>query len=95
MICGKLTIAFDFHVGVVGCGVRRPSAPLERILPNETRRMTVVEHDALDVLLVHRHSDRFAVFEDDAHAIRLRSKRREHQRNEENREALTSHDALP
>ena len=28
-------IGFDFHVGVVGCGVRRPSVPLERILPKE------------------------------------------------------------
>lgn len=35
-------IGFDFHVGVVGCGVRRPNVPLERILPKEARRLTVV-----------------------------------------------------
>ena len=35
-------VGFDFHVGVVGCGVRRPSPPLELMLPKETPRLTVV-----------------------------------------------------
>src|SRR4051812_12394270 len=26
-------VGFDFHVGVVGCGVRRSSIPLEELLP--------------------------------------------------------------
>src|SRR5579872_4898766 len=35
-------VGFDFHVGVVGCGVRRPSPSLEQILPKESSRLTVV-----------------------------------------------------
>ncbi|WP_010582211.1 TrmH family RNA methyltransferase [Schlesneria paludicola] len=35
-------VGFDFHVGVVGCGVRRPSAPLEELLPRDAQRLTVV-----------------------------------------------------
>lgn len=35
-------VGFDFHVGVVGCGVRRPSATLEQLLPKESSRLTVV-----------------------------------------------------
>ena len=35
-------VGFDFHVGVIGCGVR-PSVPrLEQILPQDGRRLTVV-----------------------------------------------------
>lgn len=35
-------VGFDFHVGVVGCGYRRPSPPLERVLPQDATRLTVV-----------------------------------------------------
>ena len=35
-------VGFDFHVGVVGCGVRRLSFPLEKVLPREASRLTVV-----------------------------------------------------
>lgn len=35
-------IGFDFHVGVVGCGVRRPSRSLEQLLPKDANRLTVV-----------------------------------------------------
>ena len=35
-------VGFDFHVGVIGCGVRRASRPLERVLPKEAKRLTVV-----------------------------------------------------
>lgn len=35
-------VGFDFHVGVVGCGVRRPSAPLESLLRPDLPRLTVV-----------------------------------------------------
>lgn len=35
-------VGFDFHVGVVGCGIRKPSPPLEQLLPCDGRRLTVV-----------------------------------------------------
>lgn len=35
-------VGFDFHVGVVGCGVRRPSPALEQLLPRESNRLTVI-----------------------------------------------------
>ena len=35
-------VGFEFHVGVVGCGVRRPSFPLERLLPRDSSRLTIV-----------------------------------------------------
>ena len=35
-------VGFDFHVGVVGCGVRRPSSLLEDLLPKAARRLTIV-----------------------------------------------------
>jgi tRNA G18 (ribose-2'-O)-methylase SpoU len=35
-------VGFDFHVGVVGCGVRRPSPSLEQIFPKDSPRLTVV-----------------------------------------------------
>jgi tRNA G18 (ribose-2'-O)-methylase SpoU len=35
-------VGFDFHVGVVGCGYRRPSPSLEKLLPQEATRQTVV-----------------------------------------------------
>ena len=35
-------IGFDFHVGVVGCGVRRPSVSLEQLLPRAASRLTIV-----------------------------------------------------
>lgn len=35
-------VGFDFHVGVVGCGVRRSSESLEKVLPQTAKRLTVV-----------------------------------------------------
>ncbi len=35
-------VGFDFHVGVVGCGVRRPSATWDHLLPKESPRLTIV-----------------------------------------------------
>jgi tRNA G18 (ribose-2'-O)-methylase SpoU len=35
-------VGFDFHVGVVGCGVRRKSFPLEQVLPLNAGRLTMV-----------------------------------------------------
>ena len=35
-------IGFDFHVGVVGCGIRRPCTSLEQCLPHPQDRLTVV-----------------------------------------------------
>ena len=35
-------VGFDFHVGVVGCGVRQSRIPLEQVLPTDKKRLTVV-----------------------------------------------------
>jgi tRNA G18 (ribose-2'-O)-methylase SpoU len=35
-------VGFDFHVGVVGCGVRRPSASLDWLLPKDSSRLTIL-----------------------------------------------------
>ena len=35
-------VGFDFHVGVVGCGVRQSPVPLEKVLPRDKQRLTVV-----------------------------------------------------
>ena len=35
-------VGFDFHVGVVGCGIRLPSPSLESLLPIDAERLTVV-----------------------------------------------------
>lgn len=35
-------VGFNFHVGVVACGRRRRSPPLEAVLPQDRRRLTVV-----------------------------------------------------
>jgi tRNA G18 (ribose-2'-O)-methylase SpoU len=35
-------VGFDFHVGVVGCGIRKPNVPLEWLLPSDARRLTLV-----------------------------------------------------
>lgn len=35
-------VGFDFHVGVVGCGVRRPSPTLDQVLSKEPGRLTIV-----------------------------------------------------
>lgn len=35
-------VGFDFHVGVVGCGIRRPSPSVEQLLNRDARRMTLV-----------------------------------------------------
>ena len=35
-------VGFDFHVGVVGCGVRRPNDALESVLSQTAKRLTVV-----------------------------------------------------
>jgi tRNA G18 (ribose-2'-O)-methylase SpoU len=35
-------VGFDFHVGVVGCGVRQSRIPLEQVLSRDKDRLTVV-----------------------------------------------------
>lgn len=35
-------VGFDFHVGVLGCGIRKAVAPLESILPTDAARLTVL-----------------------------------------------------
>lgn len=35
-------VGFDFHVGVVGCGVRRASPALESVLPKGSSRLTAI-----------------------------------------------------
>lgn len=35
-------VGFDFHVGVVGCGVRRTSPSIDRVLSKEARQLTIV-----------------------------------------------------
>ena len=35
-------VGFDFHVGVVGCGVRRPNDALKSVLSQTAKRLTVV-----------------------------------------------------
>ncbi len=35
-------VGFDFHVGVVGCGVRQSRIPLEQVLPKDKERLTIV-----------------------------------------------------
>jgi tRNA G18 (ribose-2'-O)-methylase SpoU len=39
---GKELVGFNFHVGVVACGRRRPGPSLEQALPKDRNRLTVV-----------------------------------------------------
>lgn len=39
---GSQLVGFHFHVGVVACGLRRPSPRLEDVLPTDAERLTVV-----------------------------------------------------
>lgn len=41
-------VGFDFHVGVVGCGVRNPKTTVDGLLDSNAKRMTVVACPACD-----------------------------------------------
>ena len=41
-------VGFDFHVGVLGCGVRRAPRPLEELLAHSSPRLTVVACPSCD-----------------------------------------------
>lgn len=38
---GTEIVGFSFHVGVVACGKRKPSPPLESVLPKTSERLTI------------------------------------------------------
>ena len=39
---GEQLIGFNFHVGVLACGIRKPASTIDEVLPRDAARLTVV-----------------------------------------------------